>query len=92
MKSNPDYKSSPPAILELHDDRDFGLMVTETRSAYCNKSIAENSHQRLLRIVKLKKLLEQCDFWLAHLEDYTKGNDGDEITQLRSEIETELTH
>ena len=92
MKPNPNYKSSPPAILELHHDNDFGLMVTETRSAYCNETIAEKSYQRLVRIGKLKKLLDQCDFWLAHLEDYTKGKAGDEITQLRSEIETELKY
>jgi len=40
----------------------------------------------------IKTLLERCDFWLAHLEDYTKGDAGDEITQLRSEIEAKLKH
>jgi hypothetical protein len=40
----------------------------------------------------IKTLLERCDFWLAHLEDYTKGDAGDEITQLRSEIEARLKH
>jgi hypothetical protein len=42
--------------------------------------------------VNLKTLLERCDFWLAHLEDYTKGDAGDEITHLRSEIDSELKH
>ena len=35
-------------------------------------------------------LLEKCDFWLAHLEDFTKGEAGNEITKLRVEIETTL--
>ena len=72
----------------MHHDNDFGLMATETRSAYCNETTAEKSYQELVRIGKLKKLLEQCDFWLALFE----GKADYKITQLRSEIETELKH
>jgi hypothetical protein len=46
--------------------------------------------KQTVRNVTLAKLLERCDFWLAHLEDYTKGEAGDQITALRSEIEEAL--
>lgn len=46
-------------------------------------SQSESKHRMKLR-------LQEADFWLAHLEDYTKGEAGDEITALRSEIEEAL--
>jgi hypothetical protein len=36
---------------------------------------------------ELLELLQECDFWLAHLEDFTKGPQGDEVTALRARIE-----
>ena len=85
MKSNPEYKTTPPDILKIHHDKDFGLMVTQICSAYRDESITQT-----VQNAKLKSILERCDFWLAHLEDYTKGEAGDEITALRSDIEEAL--